>query len=457
MQYLKEATTATIVVGPFVDENDGKTAETAYDMTTGTIRVSKNGGAFAAIDKVGSSGIHMENGYYSIQLGSTDTGTCGRLTVSVPASGTALPVFREYMVIKAHVFDTFCSTDTFNVNVVEYNSVAHSTSAVMMGVNLVNIAGAAVSTGAGQLGVNMYECGGTAVTGRDIGASVLLSPGTGTGQLSISSGRVYISTGTSSGQIDIVGGQVKISTGTGGGQLDTTGGCVKISSGTGAGQLKIDSGAVIISTGTGTGQLDTTGGLVKISSGTGAGQIALDAGKVYISTGTGAGQLKINSGIVDANVAQISSSATAADTLEVVMTAGVDSSGYHKLSTGTGQGQVSLTSGIIDVNVKQISSSATAADNLELFCGQLGSSGEFTSGTFTTGAREFLWANTGAGSGIANDVMLERMYRFFFNKMNITDVNGAIALRNEADSADISTGTITDNDTTTVRSKLTWL
>jgi hypothetical protein len=59
-------------------------------------------------------------------------------------------------------------------------------------VNLKNIANAAVSASAAQLGVNVVNIGGTAQTARDIGASVLLSVGTGTGQVNLSSGRVPI-------------------------------------------------------------------------------------------------------------------------------------------------------------------------------------------------------------------------------------------------------------------------
>lgn len=42
------------------------------------------------------------------------------------------------------------------------------------------------------VGVNAVNVGGTAQTGRDIGASVLLSPGTGTGQVNLSSGAVPV-------------------------------------------------------------------------------------------------------------------------------------------------------------------------------------------------------------------------------------------------------------------------
>lgn len=59
--------------------------------------------------------------------------------------------------------------------------------------DMVDIAGAAVSTSTAQIGVNAVNVGGTAQTGRDIGASVLLSSGTGTGQLDFTSGVVKAS------------------------------------------------------------------------------------------------------------------------------------------------------------------------------------------------------------------------------------------------------------------------
>lgn len=60
----------------------------------------------------------------------------------------------------------------------------------ILDINLKNIANAAVNTAAAQLGVNAVNHGGTAQTGRDIGASVLLSAGTGAGQLDFTSGVV---------------------------------------------------------------------------------------------------------------------------------------------------------------------------------------------------------------------------------------------------------------------------
>lgn len=56
--------------------------------------------------------------------------------------------------------------------------------------DMVDVAGAAVATGTAQIGVNVVNLGGTAQTGRDVGASVLLSAGSGAGQLDFTSGVV---------------------------------------------------------------------------------------------------------------------------------------------------------------------------------------------------------------------------------------------------------------------------
>jgi hypothetical protein len=54
--------------------------------------------------------------------------------------------------------------------------------------------GTGYAGGTTKLSVNAAQIGGTTQTGRDIGASVLLSSGTGTGQISLSSGAVTVGT-----------------------------------------------------------------------------------------------------------------------------------------------------------------------------------------------------------------------------------------------------------------------
>lgn len=107
MQYLKQSTTVTIQLGPFVDNTDGYTPETGLTITQADVRLSKNGAAFAQKNDANAA-THDENGWYRCQINTTDTGTLGRLIVAVYESG-ALPVWREFEVLPANVFDSIVS------------------------------------------------------------------------------------------------------------------------------------------------------------------------------------------------------------------------------------------------------------------------------------------------------------------------------------------------------------
>ena len=113
--YLKQSTAATIMLGPFVDEDDGKTAETGLTISQADVRLSKNGGNMAQKNDANAAA-HDEIGKYSCQLDATDTGTLGILDVMVHESG-ALPVHQSYQVVTANWYDTMCSTDQLDVNV----------------------------------------------------------------------------------------------------------------------------------------------------------------------------------------------------------------------------------------------------------------------------------------------------------------------------------------------------
>jgi len=113
--YLKQSTTVTIQLGPFVDDGDGKTAEEGLTIEDTDIELSKNGGAFAAPNDTNNAA-HDSAGYYTKQLNDTDTNTLGILTVECHESG-ALPVRQDYQVVIAHWYDTMCSTDLLHVDV----------------------------------------------------------------------------------------------------------------------------------------------------------------------------------------------------------------------------------------------------------------------------------------------------------------------------------------------------
>lgn len=99
--YLRQSTSATVMLGPFVDPTDAVTAKTALSPS---VRLSKNGGAFAARNSA-SAIAHGENGYYTVPLDATDTGTVGRLLIAVTSAADHLPVWERAEVLPAATYD----------------------------------------------------------------------------------------------------------------------------------------------------------------------------------------------------------------------------------------------------------------------------------------------------------------------------------------------------------------
>ena len=120
MIYLKQSTTVTLLLGPFLDETDGKTAETALTITQAEVRLSKNGGNMAQKGNA-TSCVHDELGYYTCPLSTVDTGTLGILKVMIHESG-ALPVWETCTVVTAEAYETL-----INDGVWEHLTASHNT------------------------------------------------------------------------------------------------------------------------------------------------------------------------------------------------------------------------------------------------------------------------------------------------------------------------------------------
>lgn len=132
------------------------------------VTLSKNGAAFAAPSGAISE---IANGWYQVAGNATDTGTLGALMLHATGTGAD-------------------PSDTLVAQIVAYNPRNANLGLSNVAVNVAQWNGTNVATPAtaGIPDVNTKNLGGTAQTGRDVGASVLLSSGTGAGQLSITSG-----------------------------------------------------------------------------------------------------------------------------------------------------------------------------------------------------------------------------------------------------------------------------
>ena len=122
--FLKQSTTTTISFGPFVSATDGKTPVT--DLYTGggnamTVYLSKNGGTAAARNSA-TAILYDRDGYYRVELNTTDTGTAGLLEVFANAAG-ALPVWRHLVILTANNYDSLIAgSDALQVHANEISA-----------------------------------------------------------------------------------------------------------------------------------------------------------------------------------------------------------------------------------------------------------------------------------------------------------------------------------------------
>ena len=136
--WLKQSTATDVELGPFVDDTDGKTAETGLTISQADCQLIKNGGA-AAQKNDSTSATHLAGGHYKVPLNTTDTNTLGRLRLYVNESG-ALPVWRDFMVLPANTYDSLVGgSDYLDVSAVQIAGSAVSTTTAQIGVNVVQI------------------------------------------------------------------------------------------------------------------------------------------------------------------------------------------------------------------------------------------------------------------------------------------------------------------------------
>lgn len=185
LRYLRTNTATRITVGPFLDKTDGITPEVALTVTSEklTLVVDTAGVPTLVLDvaptaSAGSNDmVHItgdDAGFYDLELAAADVNYLGRAMLSLNDVAVHCPVFHEFMILPAMIYDAMVlGTDVLQADVTQLLGTAWLTPGT-----------------AGTPDVNAKLIGATAQTGRDLGTSVLLSSGTGTGQLDFTSGVV---------------------------------------------------------------------------------------------------------------------------------------------------------------------------------------------------------------------------------------------------------------------------
>ena len=121
MRFLRTNTAVIVTVGPFYDKTDGVTIETALTITNERITLTADTDAGSAptniLDNVtgATSGTANDLNYITgndagmmqLELAAADVNRVGRMFLSITDAANHVPVFHEFMVMPALVYDTF--------------------------------------------------------------------------------------------------------------------------------------------------------------------------------------------------------------------------------------------------------------------------------------------------------------------------------------------------------------
>jgi len=163
MQYLKADTNTEVLIGPVVAVGDGFTPVTTLSLSTADeAEIIKYGGAtpltVTSISANGFAAITGADGYYTLDISTSNSDTEGFLTVLINDDSLCLPVRVDFMVVNANVYDSLfaaAATDYLQTDVAQWLGTA-----------------AATPTTAGVPEVDVTYVSGTAQTANDNGADL---------------------------------------------------------------------------------------------------------------------------------------------------------------------------------------------------------------------------------------------------------------------------------------------
>jgi len=142
MRYLRTNTATRITVGPFLDKTDGITPEISLTVTSEllTFVVDTGGVPTLVIDAAPTASggnndmVHITSdaaGYYDLELTAAQTNYLGRAVLSLNDVATHLPVFHEFMIIPAMMYDSMIlGTDRLDTNVTHAVDTAWASGAI---------------------------------------------------------------------------------------------------------------------------------------------------------------------------------------------------------------------------------------------------------------------------------------------------------------------------------------
>jgi hypothetical protein len=224
-----------LVFGPFLDKDNGVTAETVISAPTAA-RIWKNGVTSTINLSTGRTPAwtHDGDGFYTVGSLASDVDTEGRLKIEISGAATHLPVWENFVVLNANVYDSLyaaAGTDKLQVDIEEIDgdataaenlnaacdnySVTRGLAGTALPAAVADAAGGLPISDAGGLDLDLYiksqvTLSGTAAAG-DTTVKITLTGGVATDNY-YNGQRVIITGGTGVGQSRTIGKYLAAST-----------------------------------------------------------------------------------------------------------------------------------------------------------------------------------------------------------------------------------------------------
>ncbi len=113
MQFLKQNTAATVLIGPAMDSSDAVTPETGLSTSVDELVLYKHDSTSVSNLNGVATMTHIAGGMYTVELASTDTNTLGRATLYLRDNDVCLPMWREFTVVPANSYDSLIGGTTW--------------------------------------------------------------------------------------------------------------------------------------------------------------------------------------------------------------------------------------------------------------------------------------------------------------------------------------------------------
>jgi len=462
---LRANTAVDVLIGPFLDDTDGKTAETGLTIAQADVRLSKNGQNMAQKND-DTAASHDELGYYNCELDATDTNTEGSLVLAVHSSG-ALPVFHEYNILAEGAWDSlYVANDDglmdVNVSTIAANAITaaainadaitsakiadnalaneHFADGALTSTEITSAAGCAVASIA-ENAITATSINADAITEAKIADNAIAAEHIAAA--AIDNATFAADVGSTEYATNILALAVRKA-------LDEINldhlMKVAVADRDTLAEVVDDTvlANILTKTDGDTSDFDHSTDSLEalrdhIGDGTNLTEAGGDGDHLTEAGGDGDHLTEVTVAALDNNV--ITAASINADAITEAKIADNALANEHFAAGALTSTEITSAAGCAVASIAEDAITNTALN-----------------ANAATEIATAVWDSTEAITGNTNsfESMVTKLFRFFMNDMNITDATGAVALRNEANDADIATQTITDNDTTTTRTDLVW-